>query len=332
MKLNLAPARNLAVPPSVEVPGLQALKLLCAFLVVVIHTAALQGGPLRVVASVAVPVFFMITGFFCVDPRGCLDACRLGRMIWKLLLITVGAQAAYIAFYVLKCRVEATAPDDLFHLRSWVTLIAVGDKFGGHLWYLTAAIEALAVVWCAVKLRMERLLFLLIPAGLALGLLAGAYAPLLGHDAAERFIHRNFITLGLPCILIGIAMRRRPLLSARPALLWAATAVVLLLMLAEHYGLRLSPRGDFIILTVPAAMLLFQSFARINPPALLAAAGRSYATGIYIAHLIVMWALAQTVAALAPSPWLAPATFLATLLILILWRRLRGHLPLRRPF
>ena len=332
MKLNLPPASALAVPPSVEVPGLQALKLICAFLVVVIHTAALQGGWLRVVASVAVPVFFMITGFFCVDSRGCLDSRRLGRMIWKLIVITLGAQAAYIAFYAVKCRIEGVAPDDLFSLRSWVTLIAVGDKFGGHLWYLTAAIEALAVIWCAVRLRMERMLFLLVPAGLALGLLAGAYAPLLGHDAAERFIHRNFITLGLPCILIGIAMRRRPLLLAgRPALLWTATLVVTLLMLAEHYGLRLSPRGDFIILTIPAAMLLFQSFARVNAPAPLAAAGRRYATGIYIAHLIVMWAIAQTVAALAPSPWLAPATFFATLALLILYRAARSHFS-KRPF
>ncbi len=324
MKLQLSPRPGLDVKPGRDVAGLQCLKLICAFLVVVIHTVGMWGGPLRVIASVAVPVFFMITGFFCVDATGRPDSGRIARMLWKLLVITVAAQVAYILFYVVKSAIAGEPPSDLWKIRSWITLFVVGDKFGGHLWYLTAAIEALAVIWLGVKMRLEKLLYLMIPLGLTFGLLAGAYAPLLGFETPERgFVHRNFFTLGLPCMMIGVAMRRRPLIGWKPALLWATTLLVLMLMLAEHYGLRLSPRGDFLILTIPAAVMLFQVFARSNPPKILADAGRRYSTGIYIIHLMVMWGVAELFTELAPSPWLAPVTFFLTLAILIVWRMVR---------
>ncbi len=50
----------------VRYDGLDVLKCICAFLVVCIHAAFLGdvGKIVEVIARIAVPIFFMITGFF----------------------------------------------------------------------------------------------------------------------------------------------------------------------------------------------------------------------------------------------------------------------------
>nr|MBD5378068.1 acyltransferase [Bacteroides sp.] len=321
MNLSLKPVDRLSVPYGVENAGLQALKFLCAFLVVVIHTAGCMDHRAFGLTRIAVPVFFMITGFFMVDSRGLIDHKRVWRMMVKLLWITVGAQLFYIGVYAAESLlVKHEIPSDVWSLRAHLYNLIVGDKFGGHLWYLTACLQALLVVWLAVRRGWERLLVWFIPAGLALALFTGCYGVLPGIGKAHSFVCRGVLSTALPCVMIGVVMRRGRLPRVTPALLIMAVVAAALLLFEDNL-LKING-GDMIVMTMPLAVTLFAIFAGARVSPVLAAAGRSYATGIYIMHLAVM-RLVEHIEGLAEHPALAVVTFAATLLLLAGWRRLR---------
>ena len=321
MNLSLKPVDRLSVPYGVENAGLQALKFLCAFLVVVIHTAGCMDHRAFGLTRIAVPVFFMITGFFMVDSRGLIDHKRVWRMMVKLLWITVGAQLFYIGVYAAESLlVKHEIPSDIWSLRAHLYNLIVGDKFGGHLWYLTACLQALLVVWLAVRRGWERLLVWFIPAGLALALLTGCYGVLPGIGKAHSFVCRGVLSTALPCVMIGVVMRRGRLPRVTPALLIMAVVAAALLLFEDNL-LKING-GDMIVMTMPLAVTLFAIFAGARVSPVLAATGRSYATGIYIMHLAVM-RLVEHIEGLAEHPALAVVTFAATLLMLAGWRRLR---------
>ena len=321
MNLSLKPVDRLSVPYGVENAGLQALKFLCAFLVVVIHTAGCMDHRAFGLTRIAVPVFFMITGFFMVDSRGLIDHKRVWRMMVKLLWITVGAQLFYIGVYAAESLlVKHEIPSDVWSLRAHLYNLIVGDKFGGHLWYLTACLQALLVVWLAVRRGWERLLVWFIPAGLALALLTGCYGVLPGIGKAHSFVCRGVLSTALPCVMIGVVMRRGRLPRVTPALLIMAVVAAALLLFEDNL-LKING-GDMIVMTMPLAVTLFAIFAGARVSPVFAAAGRSYATGIYIMHLAVM-RLVEHIEGLAEHPALAVVTFAATLLLLAGWRRLR---------
>lgn len=321
MNLSLKPVDRLSVPYGVENAGLQALKFFCAFLVVVIHTAGCMDHRAFGLTRIAVPVFFMITGFFMVDSRGLIDHKRVWRMMVKLLWITVGAQLFYIGVYAAESLlVKHEIPSDVWSLRAHLYNLIVGDKFGGHLWYLTACLQALLVVWLAVRRGWERLLVWFIPAGLALALLTGCYGVLPGIGKAHSFVCRGVLSTALPCVMIGVVMRRGRLPRVTPALLIMAVVAAALLLFEDNL-LKING-GDMIVMTMPLAVTLFAIFAGARVSPVFAAAGRSYATGIYIMHLAVM-RLVEHIEGLAEHPALAVVTFAATLLLLAGWRRLR---------
>lgn len=337
MNLSLKPVDRLSVPYGVENAGLQALKFFCAFLVVVIHTAACSVHPAFGLTRVAVPVFFMITGFFMVDSRGVIDHRRVWRMIVKLLWIIVGAQLLYMVVYVAESViVEHEMPSDLWSFRAHLYNIIVGDRFGGHLWYLTACVQALLVVWIAARRRCERLLVWFIPFGLGLALLTGCYGVLPGIGRAHSVVCRGALSTALPCVMLGVVMRRGRLPRVSSALV--IMTVVAALLLIEDNMLKIN-NGDMIVMTMPLAVALFAVFAGVRVSPLLAAAGRRYATGVYIMHLAIM-RLVEHIGGLADHPALAVVTFASTLLLLAGWRRLRpamssprkrSHTLLREP-
>lgn len=240
-------------------------------------------------------------------------------MLVKLLKLTVMAQLFFMAWEAALLTVNGEPTDVFLNPRSWVTTLLTGDKWGGHLWYLTAALQALAVVWVAARFRVTRLLYLAVPAGILLGLLTGAYAPLtpladlVPH---ERFIYRGFFTMALPFIMLGVALRRRPGLTAgTSAWMWGLVALLLAAQAVEWQWFRMTSWGDLTLFTLPAAAALFVAAAGSAFPRQVVRAGRRLSTGIYIFHLAVMEALVVMVAPLADSILLAPATFLVTALV-----------------
>lgn len=84
-----------------EIIPLYALKYVCAVMVVGIHLPFFANPVLLPVYRIAVPVFFMITGYFLVDSQGTLRAERIEKTLRKILLITLSVYAIYWIFKAL---------------------------------------------------------------------------------------------------------------------------------------------------------------------------------------------------------------------------------------
>lgn len=139
--------------------GIDAFRLAAAFLVIAIHTSPLaslnETGDFvltRIIARLAVPFFFVTSGFFLITHYTC-NAKRLFAFTKKTLCIYGAAILMYIPINIYN---DYFAADDL--LPSIVKdLVFDGTMY--HLWYLPAAVLGAAIAWlCVTRLDYKRAL------------------------------------------------------------------------------------------------------------------------------------------------------------------------------
>lgn len=131
--------------------GIDYFRLIAALLIVAIHTSPLtsfsQTGDFiltRIIARVAVPFFFMTSGFFLVSRYTC-NAEKLGAFVKKTGMIYGAAILLYLPVNVY---------NGYFKMDNLLPNIIKDIVFDGtlyHLWYLPASITGAAIAWCLVK-------------------------------------------------------------------------------------------------------------------------------------------------------------------------------------
>ncbi|MCD8282242.1 MAG: acyltransferase, partial [Prevotella sp.] len=131
--------------------NIDRLRLLCAVLVIVIHTG--YGGCRSVVEPLvrcAVPCFFIISGFLIYNPLQISDnnlwGEKLKRNINKILYITLWSNLLYAVVGHILSRYPHT---DGYAIRRLGAIVFLsGSPFALHLWYLSAYLYVLAIVYC----------------------------------------------------------------------------------------------------------------------------------------------------------------------------------------
>lgn len=131
--------------------GIDFFRVLAAFFIIMIHTSPLlsysETGDFvltRVTARVAVPFFFMTSGFFLIS-RYSKNAEKLKKFIKKIVLIYVISILIYLPINFYKSYFSA---DNL------LSVILKNIFFDGtmyHLWYLPASIIGAIIGWFLVK-------------------------------------------------------------------------------------------------------------------------------------------------------------------------------------
>lgn len=123
--------------------GIEAFKFIAAVLVIAIHTSPLETYSAdadfiltRVLARVAVPFFFMVTGYFvlpkCVERQGGLSVLK--KYLIRLFLLYLAITAVYLPIQIYK-GTFSEAKGVLFFIKDF---FAEGTFY--HLWYLPASI------------------------------------------------------------------------------------------------------------------------------------------------------------------------------------------------
>ena len=156
------------------------LKCLAAIAVVEIHKPLeIQGGDeFLILCRFAVPVFFMITGFFYPET---VAKKRELKQFGKIFTITIGANLFYLLWEILLAvekrenikeallaRFEERVPED-FILWNFSPL-------SPHLWYLQALLYVLVIAFIVEHLGLRKLAYLAIPVLLAGSLIKGSYS------------------------------------------------------------------------------------------------------------------------------------------------------------
>ncbi len=279
--------------------AIDSLKLLCAFLVITVHTAptptfdygAMWTGWLTSVNKVAVPCFFMISGFFIFTPDPSILGQRLSSTLSKIWRITLWSSAIYIIIHLFSFGVEGFDKNALSRFVFYNL-----PPFGVHLWYLFAYIYLLGILRYANKKEVINKLFITIPFLLLLSVLLGRYSFLIGHNHSMPIeLTRNFFFAALPYFMLGAylkAKRERIEKISRGAAIFITLSLVLLSAceLWVHTSLRLTTRGDFFLTTPLLATSLFLLFVRFQQPTdnIISKIGRHDSLYIYIFHIAVI--------------------------------------------
>ena len=290
------------------------LKCLAALAVVEIHKPlkVQSGAELLILCRFAVPVFFMITGFFYSET---VAHRRELKQIGKILTITIGANLFYLIWKVLLAledennikdallaRFEERMPED-FILWNFSPL-------SPHLWYLQALVYVLVIAFIVEHLGLRKLAYLAIPVLLAGNLIKGNYPLLLlGKDYCHVYYARNFLYCGLPFFWLGCLFGERKealegcLDKKKMTLLLGGILVFWNMALMEQRWLTKmnalgteEEYGGTIFLAVCIFLLFigWQNFYKENVVTrIMAKIGKDYSMLIYVLHYAVLQALSK---------------------------------------
>lgn len=167
--------------------NLDVLKTICAFLVICIHVPfpGIVGEIIIPLARIAVPIFFMITGYFYdkIDKKPF-------KQIKKVIILIILSNLLYFILDAITNKNVA----EMFSLKNILSFVVFNESpFAGHLWYLNALLYVLVILYFVDKLKIRKYLYYVIPILLAIDLILGKYSILLFEQQFPYIIIRNFL-------------------------------------------------------------------------------------------------------------------------------------------
>lgn len=277
--------------------GIDFLKFVCAFLVICIHIPfpGAIGTLFNPLIRIAVPVFFMITGYFysLTKSKG-----REKAQIAKIFRLLIGSNILYFVYMIaLKISDIGRYLKSLFTFDVWRDFILLNESpFSGHLWYLGALLYVLIILYFIEKKWDRKILYPIVPILLLVDLAFGKYSFLLFGETFPVNYVRNFLFTGLPCFLLGDMICRYKI-QVKRALLVICLFVFYSTTLTECYMLEkfsLSTERENYISTIFLAVSVFLLVigCKDNQPKVwlekIAEWGRKYSLLIYILHPMVI--------------------------------------------
>jgi len=281
--------------------GFDLLKYICCFLVIFIHAdvPAAADTLLLPVARVAVPLFFMISGYFY---RGVLERGREGRRIIKVFGLAIAGNLIHIGWRIFRLILDGESIGaffaEYFDGPSLLKLVLFNyTPYRNALWYLFAFLYTLlltCVLRRILKDKWDRI-HILIPVLIVGNLVLGAYSGVIFGKALPVYISRNFLFCGMPYFLLGDCIASRK--NRVPSKIWVAALLFLATTVGEsillkHFGI--ADETDHYITTFFLAVTVFVFFRevsdRISATAIVAkiASLGQYSFVIYIIHPIIL--------------------------------------------
>lgn len=311
-----------------DIPSLYVLKALCALFVVMIHTDFAGKAYLSPMIRIAVPCFYILSGFFLYAGNAQKECSRAWRWVKKAFLLSVCLDVIYYFW-------------TSFWTGEWVFLsikriafeILTGTSLSVHLWYIAALWEALVVFivlrrWLPGVIPFCALL-------IAFNLGAGRYYILMDQSSYELSdaLRLNFISVALPCLSVGYCIRKWH--DAIVAHLSPIKSVIIftILLYAEEYiltSLNMNNGVSYSLFTLPLAASVFLLFlqSRIHYPRILAYIGKEHSQNIYFFHPIVIGLLSIMGVFASYSRYTMPViVYVASLIVsmVIVAAKQRGH-------
>lgn len=177
------------------------LKTLCAFLVICIHTYCAYQNSILPVARVAVPCFFMISGYLLYNESS-IGRQRLKKSISHIFRIIIWST---LLFMTIKELLYFHSTEEFYipSKKELLNFIVFNENpYGWHLWYLNAYFYVLLIVYAIEKCQKWKYLFVATPFLLIGDLVFGKYSMLLFNREFPFIYVRNFIFVGIPYFII----------------------------------------------------------------------------------------------------------------------------------
>ena len=241
----------------------------------------------------AVPLFFVITGFFL--PNLILKK-DLNRHLIKIIRITVWAILLYFFLLCIESIIKGVFPDPLYKLGTWkdiIRRIVLGRTpfaiNGGHLWYLFAIIYVLAFITIFTKKHPIKKLYILIPILFIIGYIISSI------PGINRTYYQNYLFTGLPYVLLGSYIKENRCGMTFPKSLLNTLLILAPFLLAleilVYVKLNIPSRREHylsIILTVSLLLIWATRHPNFGVNSKLNIIGHKYSLYIYIFHFYIV--------------------------------------------
>lgn len=286
--------------------SLDILKFLCAVLVVLLHIKTPWSEYILPITRVAVPCFFIISGYFIYeeDERVLL---RIKRSFIKVGVILLWSSALY-AFFKL-----ATASVHISYKEVVNFILFNVNPFGYHLWYLAAYMYVLIIFYICVKERVVNLLFIVSPFLLLSDLAFGKYSLLIFGQEFNYIYIRNFLFVGIPYFSIGAFIKKKMYCNSNICLskyfLLGGMALFSLTSLLERSFLEnhgINATRDHYMSTTFLSVCLFLfaiSFSQVRNCSIWVLLGAKYSLYIYVLHPLVDYCFKYLNKMFMPNCW-----------------------------
>ena len=190
--------------------SIDILKSICAFLVVCIHAPfpGVVGEYLTVLTRIAVPLFFMITGYFYSDIVNKGGEVKQIRKILALFLEAILLYFLWKLFLTVLNNNIIVFFQSTLSINSFVKFLFLNESpFSSHLWYLGAILYVLLITFIADRLNCRQLLYILTPILLLGDLILGKYSLIIWNREFPYILLRNFLFVGIPYFCIGCLIK-----------------------------------------------------------------------------------------------------------------------------
>lgn len=278
--------------------GLDFAKFFCAFMVICIHMSYWGKRYFEPLTRFAVPIFFMITGYFYSSIK---QNKREWIQIKKTIALFLYSNLLYLVWGIVKCVLSDESFSNLFgsilSLKAWIKFICFNESmFAGHLWYLGALIYVLVIVLAVDKYSNREKLYKFIPLFLLINVIFGNYSTIIIGVRVPLILTRNFLFCGLPFFLLGDAICKTQNRFTKKQLFVIVIISVILTIVENLFLLNSGTvfNADCFVATPFLAYSLFALFlenrAISNTPFLfmISQLGKNTSTTIYIVHPIAI--------------------------------------------
>ena len=335
--------------------NIDILKTICSFLIVCIHIPfpGTAGQYFIALSRIAVPIFFMITGYFYSD------IVRRGeevRQIRKILFLVIQANLLYLiwrCFYAVMSQ-NIVLFTSTFSAKNLFKFLFLNESpLSGHLWYLGAILYVLIIIYIVNKLKLEKYLYRLIPVLLLGDLLLGKYSLVLWDREFPYILVRNFLFVGIPYFCIGRLIREGLGQKISRNVLSGLIVLFSLTSLLERFilvSIRMNATRDHYISTTLLAISVFLFTLKLTKgyeenytacklssgdyaTNLMSVIGRRHSTWLYILHPIFITcigAVANIIGVYEIYRVVAPiVVYIATLVFLAIVHRIKQEYIIR---
>lgn len=276
--------------------SLDVLKCVAAFFVVCIHYGVPEMCPL---VRCAVPVFFMISGYYYPMLEEKKTFWRHFRKLFVMVLVATSIYLMWELQHVMRHGEWQEWIDNLLRpgrLARWV--VYNESLFGFQLWYFYALLYDLLLLHYADKWKLTSCFKWLVPLLLAVYFFAH-YTH--SHFSLSAQIYRNWLVWGLPCMMLGRWIREGQdtaySFMSDERRCWLYASVSFALVCAEWLiGTLRHGRMDheMYVFTLPLVLVFFYWALRhpqFGQGSLLAWIGHRHSANIYIIHVLVAYVL-----------------------------------------
>ena len=284
---------------------LELLKLFASYMVVFIHVLfyGQAGIVFDALARFAVPLFFLISGFYSYQ----ITTKKIRKRILNTFALLIFATLSYTAFNILTYILNNNAGEIIYYFRLYknvdnlVKLLVFNIPISAfHLWYLYALLYVYIIFYILTALRLnERVIFIISFLLLLLQVLLGEVLSAVGIVLPTPFV-RNFVVTGIPFFGMGlIAKKYEKQLCTVPdsvIVLSAVTGVFAAVFSRYAFGKNELYIGSLFILF--SIVCVFIKYSTVQYPSFITAL-EGCSTYIYIFHIMILSVLNKIYAAYA---------------------------------